>query len=82
MTNLTQPKPNPVPAILVYGTPSGPALTFREDVFHALIAVDSRRRPLEACDDDDVTLTPKVLRHLLGDALAHRDVALSNEEWK
>jgi hypothetical protein len=27
MTNLTQPKPNPVPAILVYGTPSGPALT-------------------------------------------------------
>ena len=23
MTNLTQPKPNPVPAILVYGTPSG-----------------------------------------------------------
>src|SRR4029077_963519 len=27
MTNLTQPKPNLVPAILVYGTPSGPALT-------------------------------------------------------
>ena len=27
MTNLTQPKPNPLPAILVYGTPSGPALT-------------------------------------------------------
>src|SRR5260370_31342237 len=27
MTNPTQPKPNPVPAILVYGTPSGPALT-------------------------------------------------------
>jgi hypothetical protein len=27
MTNLTQPKPNPVSAILVYGTPSGPALT-------------------------------------------------------
>src|SRR5271167_553765 len=27
MTNLTQPKPNPVPAILVYGTPSGPTLT-------------------------------------------------------
>ena len=27
MTNATQPKPNPVPAILVYGTPSGPALT-------------------------------------------------------
>ena len=27
MTNLTQPKPNPVPAILVYGTPSGPAFT-------------------------------------------------------
>ena len=27
MTNLTQPKPNSVPAILVYGTPSGPALT-------------------------------------------------------
>ena len=27
MTDATQPKPNPVPAILVYGTPSGPALT-------------------------------------------------------
>src|SRR4029077_216556 len=27
MTNLTQPKPDPVPAIIVYGTPSGPALT-------------------------------------------------------
>src|SRR5882757_1324464 len=27
MTNPAQPKPNPVPAILVYGTPSGPALT-------------------------------------------------------
>ena len=27
MTNLTQPKPDPVPAILVFGTPSGPALT-------------------------------------------------------
>jgi len=27
MTNPTQAKPNPLPAILVYGTPSGPALT-------------------------------------------------------
>jgi hypothetical protein len=27
MTNPTQPRPNPVPAFLVYGTPSGPALT-------------------------------------------------------
>ena len=27
MTTATQPKPNSVPAILVYGTPSGPALT-------------------------------------------------------
>src|SRR5882757_5909450 len=27
MTNPTQPKPDPLPAILVYGTPSGPALT-------------------------------------------------------
>jgi hypothetical protein len=27
MTNPTPPKPNPVPAILVYGTPSSPALT-------------------------------------------------------
>ena len=27
MTTPTQPKPTPVPAILVYGTPSGPALT-------------------------------------------------------
>ena len=27
MTTATQPKPNPVPAVLVYGTPSGPALT-------------------------------------------------------
>ena len=27
MTGATQPKPNPLPAILVYGTPSGPALT-------------------------------------------------------
>ena len=27
MSNPTQPKPNPVPAILVYGTPSGPAMT-------------------------------------------------------
>ena len=27
MTNATQPKPNPLPVILVYGTPSGPALT-------------------------------------------------------
>ena len=27
MTNPTQPKPNPVPAILVYGAPSGPAMT-------------------------------------------------------
>ena len=27
MTNAAQPKPDPLPAILVYGTPSGPALT-------------------------------------------------------
>ena len=27
MTNPTQSKPNPVPALLVYGTPSGPAMT-------------------------------------------------------
>src|SRR5208283_3011075 len=27
MTNATQPNPNPLPAILVFGTPSGPALT-------------------------------------------------------
>ena len=27
MTNPTQPKPTPLPALLVYGTPSGPALT-------------------------------------------------------
>src|ERR1700758_4379093 len=27
MTSATQPKPNPLPAILVYGTPSSPALT-------------------------------------------------------
>jgi hypothetical protein len=27
MTSATQPKSNPVPAILVYGTPSGPAMT-------------------------------------------------------
>ena len=27
MTNATLPKPNPLPALLVYGTPSGPALT-------------------------------------------------------
>ena len=27
MTSATQPKPNPLPALLVYGTPSGPALT-------------------------------------------------------
>ena len=27
MTTPTQPKPDPLPAILVYGTPSGPALT-------------------------------------------------------
>ncbi len=27
MTNATQPKPNPLPAILVYGTPTSPALT-------------------------------------------------------
>jgi hypothetical protein len=27
MTSTSQPKPDPVPAILVYGTPSGPALT-------------------------------------------------------
>jgi hypothetical protein len=27
MTNLTPPKPNSVPAILVYGTPGGPAMT-------------------------------------------------------
>src|SRR5271155_4964880 len=27
MTNAAQPKPAPLPAILVYGTPSGPALT-------------------------------------------------------
>jgi hypothetical protein len=27
MPEATQPKPDPVPAILVYGTPSGPALT-------------------------------------------------------
>src|SRR5258708_24176228 len=27
MTNPTQPKPDPLPTILVYGTPSGPALT-------------------------------------------------------
>jgi hypothetical protein len=27
MTTATQPKSNPVPAILVYGTPNGPAMT-------------------------------------------------------
>jgi hypothetical protein len=27
MTNATQPKPNPLPAILVYGTPTSPTLT-------------------------------------------------------
>jgi hypothetical protein len=27
MTNATPPKPSPLPAILVYGTPSGPAMT-------------------------------------------------------
>src|SRR5579863_7239763 len=27
MTNPVQPKPNPLPAILVYGTPTNPALT-------------------------------------------------------
>jgi hypothetical protein len=27
MTNATQPKPSPLPAILVYGTPSDPTLT-------------------------------------------------------
>src|SRR5271165_831137 len=27
MTGATQPKPNPLPALLVYGTPRGPALT-------------------------------------------------------
>jgi len=27
MTSATQPKPNTLPALLVYGTPSGPALT-------------------------------------------------------
>src|SRR5271165_1281813 len=27
MTNATQPKPTPLPALLVYGTPSGPAST-------------------------------------------------------
>src|ERR1700690_1304495 len=27
MTNATQPNPHPLPAILVYGTPGGPALT-------------------------------------------------------
>ena len=27
MPDTTQPKPNPVPAILVYGTPTNPALT-------------------------------------------------------
>src|SRR5208337_54737 len=27
MTTATQPKPNPLPAILVYGTPSGPGST-------------------------------------------------------
>jgi hypothetical protein len=27
MTNPSQPKPDPLPAILVYGTPSGPAMT-------------------------------------------------------
>ena len=27
MTNPTQPRPNPEPAILVYGTPSSPSLT-------------------------------------------------------
>jgi hypothetical protein len=42
MTNLTQPKSNPVPAILVYGTPSGPALTqaswFRAEDKEAVMA--------------------------------------------
>jgi hypothetical protein len=27
MPDATQPKPNPVPAIIVYGTPNSPALT-------------------------------------------------------
>ena len=42
MTNATQPKPNPLPAILVYGTPSGPALTqaswFRAEDREAVMA--------------------------------------------
>ena len=44
MTNATQPKPNPdpLPAVLVYGTPGGPALTqaswFRADDREALMA--------------------------------------------
>jgi hypothetical protein len=43
MTNPTQPKPRPVPAILVYGTPSGPAMTqaswFRAEDKEAVKAV-------------------------------------------
>ena len=45
MTNATQPKPNPnpLPAIPVYGTPSGPALTqaswFRAEDKEAVKAV-------------------------------------------
>ena len=48
MTNPTQPKPNPLPAILVYGTPSGPALTqaswFRAEDKEAVKAAAEARK--------------------------------------
>ena len=37
-------------------------------------------RALEAGDHDDVAFASEVLRHFLGDALPHRDVALPDEQ--
>ena len=48
MPNPTQPRPNPLPAILVYGTPTGPALTqaswFRAEDKEAVKAVAKELR--------------------------------------
>jgi hypothetical protein len=48
MSNATQPKPNPLPAILVYGTPSSPELTqaswFRAEDKEAVRAAAKERK--------------------------------------
>jgi hypothetical protein len=63
MTNPVQPKPNPLPAILVYGTPSGPALTqaswFRAEDKEAVKAAAAELKfPCSNCTPMRIGLRP------------------------